>query len=169
MRQNHTSYYENGNRIAVDHKTPVDVLEPESEPSHEIDTDLLTLTEKIASSYLRGDPEVTRLAWRFLLRKEPLSIRACASRKGCSAAAISKRVRILSEQFRLPLSNPKIRELRRHLANQYWEERKRREDVNPPAACDDQSKTNAFTPVERSPSMNDSTINDSSDWIQTLM
>ena len=143
-----TCYYENGCRIAVDHTTPVDVLEPESEPTHRIDADFLTLIEKIASTFLRGDPEVTRIAWRFLLRKEPMSIRACARRAGCSAAAISKRVRILSEEFRLPLSNPKIRELRRHLANQYWEERKRREDVNPPAACDDQSKTNAFTQLK---------------------
>lgn len=142
MNHHRPSYYENGCRIAVDHTTPVDVLEPESEPTHDIDTDVLTLTEKIAFTYLRGNPEVTRIAWRFLLRKEPMSIRACARRVGCSAAAISKRVRILSEQFNLPLSNPKIRQLRRILASEYWEKRKRREDVNPPAARDDQSKTN---------------------------
>jgi hypothetical protein len=89
MNHQRPSYYDNGCRIAVDHTTPVDVLEPESEPTHEIDRDLLTLTEKIASTFLRGDPEVTRIAWRFLLRKEPMSIRACARRVGCSAAAIS--------------------------------------------------------------------------------
>ncbi len=144
MNRHGPSYYENGCRIAVDHTTPVDVLEPESGPTHEIDSDLLTLTEKIASTFLRGDPEVTRIAWRFLLRKEPMSIRACARRAGCSAAAISRRVRILSEQFNLSLSNPKNRELRRMLANEYWEKRKRREDVNPPAARDDQSKTSNF-------------------------
>jgi hypothetical protein len=148
LQSNVTCYYENGSRIAVDHTTAVDVLEPETEPTHEIDCDLLTLTEKIASTYLRGDPEITRIAWRFLLKKEPMSIRACASRAGCSAAAISKRVRVLSEQCRVPLSNPKIRELRRVLAKQYWEEQKRREDVNLPAASDDQSKTNTFTQLK---------------------
>ena len=71
MKQNHTNYYENGRRIAVDHKTPIDVLEPESEPAHDIGSDLLTVIESIAATYLRGDPEVTRIAWRFLLNKEP--------------------------------------------------------------------------------------------------
>lgn len=142
------SYYESGCRIAVDHTTPVDMLEPESEPTHEIDSDLLTLTEKIASTFLRGDPEVTRIAWRFLLRKEPMSIRACARRAGCSAAAISRRVRILSEQCNLPLSNEKLRQLRRDVAERAWEKRKRREEVNPPAARDDQSQTNIFPKLE---------------------
>lgn len=131
-QHNRTCYYENGSRVAVDHTTPVDVLEPESEPTHEIDSDFLTLTEKIASTYTRGDPEVTRIAWRFLLRKEPMSIRECARRKGCSAAAISKRVRILSEQCNLPLSNAKLRQLRRDVAERAWEKKKRREEVNPP-------------------------------------
>jgi hypothetical protein len=129
MKQNHTNYYENGCRIAVDHKTPIDVLEPESEPAHDIGSDLLTVIESIAATYLRGDPEVTRIAWRFLLNKEPISIRYCASRIGCSAAAISKRVGILSEQFGLPLSNEKIRQLRRDVAKRSWNKRKRREQA----------------------------------------
>lgn len=58
-------YYENGCRVAVDHTTPVDTLEPETEPTHEVGCMVLTLTERIASTYTRGDPEVTRIAWRF--------------------------------------------------------------------------------------------------------
>lgn len=138
-------YYENGCRVAVDHTTPVDTLEPETEPTHDVGCMVFTLTEKIALTYTRGDPEVTRIAWRFLLRKEPMSIRECARRKGCSAAAISKRVRILSEEFNLPLSNAKLRQLRRFVAERVWAKRKRREEVNPPAARDDQSKASNQT------------------------
>ena len=124
MKQNHAYYYENGCRIAVDHKTPIDVLESESEPTHDIGRDLLTVIESIAATYLRGDQEITRIAWRFLLSKEPKSMRYCARRIGCSAAAISRRVRILSEQFGLPLSNEKIRQLRRDVAKRSWNKRK---------------------------------------------
>ena len=139
MRPIRASYYDNGCRIAVDHTTPVDALEPDSEPTRDID--VLTLTEKVAESYLTGDPAVTRIAWRVLLKKEPASIRACARRAGCTAAAISRRVRILSEQCGLPLDNEKIRDLRRELAKRAWEKRKRRKDRNPSTVHDDQSKT----------------------------
>lgn len=143
MRPIRTSYYDNGCRIAVDHTTPIDVLEPEPEPTRDID--FLSLTEKVAESYLTGDPAVTRIAWRVLLKKEPSSIRACAARAGCTASAISKRVRILSKQCGLPLNNEKIRDLRRELAKAAWKKRKRRKDRNPPAARDDQSKTSTQT------------------------
>jgi hypothetical protein len=54
--------YDNGCRVVVDHTTPVDVLEPETEPTRDSDFDLLTVTELVASTYLTGDPAVTRIA-----------------------------------------------------------------------------------------------------------
>jgi hypothetical protein len=129
--------------IAVDTTHPIDLLEPDCEPTHHIGCDLLTLTEKVADSYLTGDPAVTRIAWRVLLRKEPESIRACARRAGCTAAAISKRVRILAKQCGLPLNDEKLRELRRQLATRAWQKRKRREATRPPAAADEQLEENS--------------------------
>jgi hypothetical protein len=137
-----TYFDDNRCRVAVDHTTPVDVLEPEVESSRADSHDLLTVTERVAATYLTGNPALTRIAWRVLLNKEPESIRACARRAGCSPAAISKRVMILSEQFNVPLRNPHIRAMRSRITRDSWRKRKRREDRNPPAANDDQSKTN---------------------------
>ena len=126
--------------MAVDERHPVDHIEPLEESTCCDLHDWLTVTEKVATSYLTGDPAVTRIAWRVLLRKEPESIRACARRAGCTAAAISKRVRILMEQFNLRQTTPRLRKIRRQIACEAWK-RKRREELNPPAASDDQSKT----------------------------
>ena len=141
-----TYFDDNGCCIAVDYTTPVDVLEPEVESTRADSHDLLTVTERVAASYLTGNPALTRIAWRVLLNKEPESIRACARRAGCSAAAISKRVVILSEQFNVPLTNPHIRAMRSRITRDSWRKRKRREDTRPPAATDeDQLRTNAPT------------------------
>ena len=131
-----------GRPTAVDLTHPVDVLEPdEASPAHDL-PDALTLTERIAESYLAGDPAITRIAWRVLLNHEPASIRACARRAGCTAAAISRRAAILAEQFGMPLRRPQIRALRRWLTRESWKTRRRR-DTCPAAACDDdQTKTN---------------------------
>lgn len=133
--------------VAVDTTHPVDLLEPEDDGSVGADFDWLNVTEKVADTYLTGDPAVTRIAWRVLLGKEPESIRACARRAGCSAAAISKRVRILMEHFNLRMTKPHLRTLRRMIAREAWE-RKRREEMNPPAVALDQSKMDAQTQTE---------------------
>ena len=97
-----TWFDHDGRPTAVDLTHPVDVLEPdEASPAHDL-PDALTLTERIAESYLAGDPAITRIAWRVLLNHEPASIRACARRAGCTAAAISRRATILAEQFGHP-------------------------------------------------------------------
>ena len=127
--------------VAVDTTHPVDLLEPEDDGRIGADFDWLNVTEKVADTYLAGDPAVTRIAWRVLLGKEPESIRACARRAGCSAAAISKRVRILMEHFNLRMTKPHLRAMRGKIAREAWKKR-RRKDRNPSAACDDQSKTN---------------------------
>ena len=69
--------------VAVDTTHPVDLLEPEDDGRIGADFDWLNVTEKVADTYLAGDPAVTRIAWRVLLGKEPESIRACARRAGC--------------------------------------------------------------------------------------
>jgi len=132
----------------VNHTTPVDVLEPEVESTRADSHDWLTVTERLAATYLTGNPALTRIAWRVLLNKEPESIRACARRAGCSPAAISKRVMIFSEQFNVPLRNPHIRAMRSRITRDSWRKRRRREDLNLPAANDEQSKMNDCAEVK---------------------
>ncbi len=128
---------DNGRPTAVDDTHPVDLLEPEATSPARGLPDALTLTERIAESYVTGDPAITRIAWRVLLNQEPASIRACARRAGCTAAAISRRAAILSMQFGLPMPGLHVRSLRR------WNERetrkpRRRGATRPPAAADEQ-------------------------------
>jgi hypothetical protein len=118
----------------VDLSHPVDILEPEEAPPDRGVAHTLTLTERIAETYVSGDPAITRIAWRVLLNHEPRSIRACARRAGCTAAAISKRVRILAETFGLRLSRPQVREMRSWVTRESWKTRRRR-DTRPAAAC----------------------------------
>ena len=130
--------------MAVDETHPVDLLEPEDTRPERDTPPLITVVEAVARTFLTGDSKITLVAWRILLGDEWASIRACAQRAGCTAAAISRRLAILSRQFN---QRPSVRHQRR-LAR--WEQRekfrhqrkqKRREDRNPPAASDDQSKT----------------------------
>lgn len=126
---------------AVDETHPVDVLEPQDMPVDRGLTDTLTLTERIAASYVSGDPAITRIAWRVLLNQEPESIRACARRTGCTAAAISRRVKILAEDFGLPLTRPQVRAMRSWITRESWKAR-RREASQPPAAANERTEVN---------------------------
>jgi hypothetical protein len=131
-----TWFDQDGQPAAVDFTHPVDILEPEEAPPDRGVAHTLTLTERIADTFVTGNPEITRIAWRVLLNQEEDSIRACARRAGCTAAAISRRAKILAETFGLPLRRPQIRALRRWLAHESWKTR-RRQDTRPTAACDE--------------------------------
>ncbi len=125
------AFDDSGERIAVDWRTPVDELEPEEGARQEAPS-AVTLVERIAATFTRGDSKITALAWRFLLGDEPESMRRCAGRAGVSAAAISRRARILSEAFGLPLRNPHHREQRREIARATGRKKKRRADITGP-------------------------------------
>lgn len=125
------AFDDNGERIAVDWRTPVDELEPE-ETAPRDSSSAITVVEKIAATFTHGDSKITALAWRFLLGDEPESMRRCAARAGISAAAISRRARILSEAFGLPLRNPHHREQRREIARTSWRKKKRRAGLPDP-------------------------------------
>jgi len=125
---------DSGNRIAVDRRTPVDYLEPE-EDCKRATPPIVHLVERIADTFTRGDSRITMLVWRVLLGTEPESIRRCAARMGVTAAAISRRARIISETFGLTLRNPHIRERRKEIARRSWENRRRRAKLtDPPSA-----------------------------------
>ncbi len=140
-----TWFDDHGRPTAVDMTHPVDLLEPEETAPDRGMPAAIVLVEEIARTFLTGDPKITLIAWRIMLDDEWSSIRACARREGCTAAAISKRLAILSRRFHRRVPQRHVRRLSR------WEQREkfrdllrqeRREDRNPPAACDDQSKTN---------------------------
>lgn len=114
-----------GARIAVDWRTPVDELEPEDDARLEAPS-AMTLVERIAATFTRGDSKITELAWRFLLGAESQSMRRCAARAGISFAAISRRARIIAEEFGLRLRDPHVRHMRRDVALAAWRKRKRR-------------------------------------------
>ncbi len=122
---------ESGSRIAVDWRTPVDDLEPETDAECD-GPPIIHLVERIADTFTRGDSRITMLAWRVVLGTEPESIRRCAARMGITAAAISRRARIISETFGLALRNPHIRERRREITRRSWKARRRRAEVTDP-------------------------------------
>lgn len=140
-----TWFDDDGRPTAVDATHPVDLLEPEDVDSDRGMPSAIVLVDTIARTFCTGDPKITLIAWRIMLHDEWESIRACARREGCTPAAISKRLAILSRLFRRRIPKRHLRRLAR------WEQREkfrdmlrqeRREDPNPPAACDDQTKTN---------------------------
>jgi hypothetical protein len=159
-----TWFDEDSRPVAVDETHPVDFLEPEPEPSARSTPDVLTMIERIGGSFIRGNPFIIQVAWRILLNKESKSMRACARHLGCTPQAISKRVRLLAEKFGYPISDKRLREMRRMVAQRSWAERKRREDRNPPAASDDQSKTDTPATPDKRPSVNAGGVNDLSDF-----
>ena len=125
-----TWFDQDGRPTAVDTTHPVNLLEPEDLPPEREIPALILVVEKVARTFLTGDARITLVAWRILLGDEWDSIRACARRSGCTAAAISRRLDILSRQF-------KQRPPRRHLRRlERWEQQenfrdllKRREDT----------------------------------------
>jgi hypothetical protein len=146
-----TWFDQDGRPTAVDTTHPVDLLEPDDAATERDTPSLILVVEAVARTFFPGDPKITLVAWRILLGDEWDAIRACARRAECSAAAISRRLAILSRQFKMRPSKRHVRRLER------WEQReqfhdmlqqKRREDRNPPAASDDQSKTNTFTQLK---------------------
>ena len=79
------TFYENGNRVPASLHHPVDDIEPDESPALRV-PDLLTLVEKVASTFLRGDPNINRAAWRFVLGAESDSMREYARRIGKNPA-----------------------------------------------------------------------------------
>ena len=132
---------DNSSLVGVDERHPVDYLEPEEASPERGLPAMITVVEAVARTFLTGDPRITLISWRIMLGDDWESIRACARRSGCTAAAISRRVAILTRQ--LKKRPPKKHE--RSLAR--WEQREqfqtlRREGFHPPAAYEDQLKTN---------------------------
>ncbi len=103
----------------------------------------LSIVERIAATFLRGDHKITYLAWWFLLGVEPESMRRCAAREGISCAAISRRARILSEKFGLRPRNPRLRDMRRKIALASWQKRKRRVGLSDPSLLMSRQRTEA--------------------------
>jgi len=138
-----TFYDDYGQRITVDHRTPVDDIEPD-EPTPRHSPHILTLMEKVAGTFLRGNPRITRVAWQFLLGAQSGSMRRHARDIGCTVAAISRRINTLSREFGMPVHNPHLREQRREITRASWEKRKRRADRSRPAVpLDEQPLTKA--------------------------
>lgn len=112
-----TWFEHDGRPTSVDTTHPVDLLEPDDTPPERDVPPLITVVDAVAKTFFTGDPKITLVAWRILLGDEWASIRACAQRAGCTAAAISRRLAILSRQFQ---QRPPATHLRR-LAR--WEQR----------------------------------------------
>jgi hypothetical protein len=127
------TYFENGERVAVSWRHPVDDIEPD-EPTAPAMPDVLSLVEKVAGTFLRGNPRINVAAWRFLLGVESESMREYARRIGCTAAAISRQVNGIARTFGMPLHGPHLRDARREITRLSWEKRKRRASRSQPAA-----------------------------------
>lgn len=128
-------WYENGAPVAVDTRTPIDDIEPEPQPQRPVE--LLKVVERVAGTFVRGNPRVTALAWRFLLGAEIASMHKCARRAGCTAAAVSHRAGMLAREFGLRPREPRLRQMRRSLALQAWERKRRgRIAATPPPGKD---------------------------------
>lgn len=127
------TFFENGKRVPASLHHPVDDIEPDESPAQRV-PDLLTLVEKVASTFLRGDPNINRAAWRFVLGAESDSMREYARRIGCTAAAISRQVNGIAREFGIPLHNPHLRAARQEITRISWEKRRRRVSRSQPAA-----------------------------------
>jgi biotin operon repressor len=137
-----TWFGNDGRPEAVDQTHPTDILEPESESPVRSAPDPIILIERIGGSFLRGDPFIIQVAWSFLLNRQTRSMQACAKELGCTRQAISRQVTQLAIQFGYPIRNKLRRQRQREAAKRSWVKRKRREDTRPPAANEDQLKTN---------------------------
>ena len=149
--------------VAADETHPVDILEPEFPESVRSPHDPLTVVERIGSTFTRGNPFIVQVAWSFLLNQQSRSIRSCAARLGCTPQAISRQVTRLAIRYGYPMPNKMRRQIQREAATKSWAERKRRKDRNPPAASDDQSKTNPPATPDKGPLVNVGGVNDLSD------
>lgn len=128
-------WFDNGVPVAVDTRTPVDDIEPEPRPERPVD--LLQVVERVAGTFVRGNPRVTALAWRVLLGAQIDSMRKCARRAGCTAAAISHRAGMLAREFGIRPREPRLRQMRRSLALQAWAKKRRgRMAATPPPGED---------------------------------
>lgn len=130
----------------ADDTHPMDIIEPVDLPD-ERGGGLVALIDIVGDSYVRGNTEITRAAWKFLLNKESRSMRDVARKLGCTAQAISKRMHQLSERYRYPIPDRRIRETKRMTTT--WksaENRKRQRTTQPPAVSDEQLKTNDLRP-----------------------
>ncbi len=131
---------DNSSLVAVDERHPVDYLEPEEASPERGLPAMITIVEAIARSFFTGEPKITLVSWRILLGDEWESIRACARRAGCTAAAISRRVGILARDFKIRPHKQNLRRLGRWVASERFQTL-RREGFHPPAADEDQLKT----------------------------
>ena len=127
------AFFENGQRIGVEFRHPIDEFEPEPEVDG-YSVDLYGLVEKVACSFLTGDPNINRVAWKFLLGKQSCSMRDYARRAGCSVAAISKQNNRIARLFAMPLHNPHLRVARREITRVSWTKRRQRAGGCRPAA-----------------------------------
>ena len=127
------TFFEDGRRIGAEFRHPVDELEPETE-SAEWSVDLYGLVEKVAFSFLTGNPEINSVAWRFLLGKQSGSMREHARRSGCSVAAISRQINRIARLFEMPLHTPHLRAARREITRASWKRRRQRAGGCRPAA-----------------------------------
>lgn len=142
-----STWFDEDHRPAlVDERHPVDLLEPEERPVDRGLPDFITMVDVIGETYIRGETEITRAAWKFLLKKESRSMRECAKRIGCTPQAISMRVRLLAEQFGYPINNEQKRAMQREVASRSWAKRRRRRATRPPAAADEQLEDNSPSP-----------------------
>lgn len=149
----------------VDESHPVDLLEPEDLPVDRGLPDFVTLVEVIGNSYIRGNIEITRAAWKVLLNSESRSMRACAKQLGCTPQAISKRALLLAEQFGLPIPSRRIREMKRTTSSKTKENgRRRQRATQPPAAYDEPLQNNDLPTEDGRPSSYGRGDNDSSDF-----
>ncbi len=158
------AYFDDNLRmVPVDDTHPVDILEPEPEAPARNTPGANFMIETIGGSYLRGNPFIIQVAWSFLLNQQSRSMAYCAKKLGCTRQAISRQVTRLAIRYGYPMPNKMRRQIQREAATKSWAERKRRKDRNPPAASDDQSKTNPPATPDKGPLINVGGVNDLSD------
>lgn len=155
-----TWFDDNQRPCPADETHPMDLIEPVDLPD-ERGGGLIALIDIVGDSYTRGNTEIIRAAWKFLLNKEPRSMRDVAKKLGCSAQAISQRVRRLSEKYCYPIPDRRIREMKRMSTPKPNENRKRRGATRPPAAADEQLQTNDLPTEDSRPSTYGRGVNES--------
>lgn len=132
---------DNGMPTAVDFTHPVDLMEPEEEAPERNLPATIQVVEAVARTFFTGNPKITLVSWRIMLGEDWDSIRACARRAGCTAAAISRRLAILTRQYKRRPPEKHMRRLARWQQSEQFQTL-RREGFHPPAADEDQLKTN---------------------------
>jgi hypothetical protein len=139
-----TYFDQDGRPMAVDTTLPVDILEPEDceAPERVLSAaQFRWLVIRIARTFFTGEPKITVVAWRIIAGDTWDSIRACARRAGCTAQAVSRRLGIIREDFGLRPTAGHQRSFDRWMDGERFKTI-RRGDRNPPAADEDQLKTN---------------------------